>query len=334
MKPFKSIYVAIFVGLLSCSGQESIPEKIPLRIGTEFSQCTCAACVAYEKGWFKEEGFEIINYQSYTTGGTLSSALTGGYIDIAYIGLVPAILALSKNPAAFKIVSGVYRYGYALVVNPSKIQVVQDLERNDMRVACPREDSGGNLFLQSIMETYHMNNAKVLTNTVRMNPHAIIASLTKGELDGGFVPEHWATVAESKGFRVMLTCKDVAPCMFGGILAVREGFIAEHPDALKRLVQVTARSIDYIKSNPGDAAMITSRHLTYRLKKTNEAEKIELGYQDEVTPEMCIQAMKRIEFTTLLDEKEIQLVIDSLHRFNNIDKQIKGEDILDLQFLK
>lgn len=122
-----------------------------------------------------------------------------------------------------------------------------------------------------------------------------------------------------------------SPC---GVFAVRESLIAEHPGAQKRLVQLTARSIDYIKSNPGDAAMITSRHLTYRLKKTNEAEKIELGYQEEVTPEMCIQAMERIEFTTLLDVKEIQLVIDSLHRSNNIDKPIKARDILDLQFLK
>lgn len=334
MKPIGVIVVAILVAILSSCGQKPFGEKLPLKIGAEFSQCTCAACVAYEKGWFKEEGFEIINYQSYTTGGTLSSALTGGYIDIAYIGLVPAILALSKNPTAFKIVSGVYRYGYALVVNPSKIQVVQDLERNDMRVACPREDSGGSLFLHSIMETYHMNKAKVLENTVRMNPHTILASLTKGELDGGFVPEHWATVAESKGFRVMLTCKDVAPCMFGGVLAVREGFIAEHPDTLKRLVQVTARSIDYIKSNPGDAAMITSRHLTYRLKKTNKAEKIELGYQEEVTPEMCIQSMKRIEFTPTIAVKEVQLIIDNLHRFRNIETPLKAEDILDLRFVK
>ena len=334
MKPFKAIYFVIFIGLLSCSGQEPLAEKLPLKIGTEYSLCTCAACVAYEKGWFEEEGFEIISYQSYVTGGALSSAIAEGYVDVAYVGLVPAIIALSKSATPFKIASGIYRYGYAFVANPSKIRGVKDLERVDARIACPHEGSGENAFLQAALETYRLDKTKVMSHMDRMNPHKILASLAAGELDGGFVPEHWVSVAESKGFKILLTCKDVAPCISGAVLVVNEKFITKHPEAVKRLVQMTARSIDYVKSNPGDAAMIASRHLTYRLKRTNEAEKVELSYLEQVTPEMCIQAMKRIEFTPTIDVKEVQLLINNLHRFRNIERPIKAEDIVDLKFIK
>ena len=334
MKPIGVIVVAILVAILSSCGQKPFAEKLPLKIGAEFSQCTCAACVAYEKGWYGEEGFEIVSYQSYVSGGALSSAMAKGYVDVAYIGLVPAIIALSKSATPFKIVSGIYRYGYAFVANSSKIRSVKDLERHDARIACPHEGSGANAFLQATLETYRLDKTKVMSHVDRMNPHKILASLSAGELDGGFVPEHWVSVAESKGFTVLLTCKDVTPCISGAVLVVRESLIAKHPEAVKRLVQMTAQSIEYVKSNPGDAAMITSRHLSHRLKRTNEAEKVELSGFEEVTPEMCIQAMKRIEFSPTIDVKDVQLLINNLHRFRIIENSIKAEDILDLRFVK
>lgn len=211
MKPIGAIVVAILVAILSSCGQKPFAEKLPLKICAEFSQCTCAACVAYEKGWYEEEGFEIASYQSYVTGGALSSAIAEGYVDVAYIGLVPAIIALSKSATPFKIVSGIYRYGYAFVANPSKIRDIKDLERHDARIASPHEGSGENAFLQTILETYRLDKTKVMSHVDRMNPHKILTSLAKGELDGGFAPEHWVSVAESKGFKILLTCRDVAP---------------------------------------------------------------------------------------------------------------------------
>jgi len=324
----------ILVALLSGCGQKIFTEKLPLKIGVEFSQCTCAACVAYEKGWYVEEGFEIASYQSYVTGGALSSAIAEGYVDVAYIGLVPAIIALSKSATPFKIVSGIYRYGYAFVANPSKIRNIKDLEQNTAKIACPHEGSGENVLLHAALEIYQLDKSKVLSRMNRMNPHKILDALAKGELDGGFVPEHWVSVAESKGFKILLTCKDVAPCISGAVLVIKENLVTRNPEAVKRLVQMTARSIEYVKSNAGDAAIVTSRHLTHRLKKTNEAEKVELSYLKEVTPEMCIQAMQRIEFTPMIDVKEVQLIINNLHRLGDIERPIKAEDIIDLQFLK
>jgi len=78
MKPIGAIVVAILVAILSSCGQKPFAEKLPLKIGAEFSQCTCAAYVAYEKGWYTKEGFEIVSYQSYVTGGALSSAIAEG----------------------------------------------------------------------------------------------------------------------------------------------------------------------------------------------------------------------------------------------------------------
>lgn len=334
MRLISAIIGSIMIVLLLCCSQEPFNERLPLKIGAEFSQCTCTACVAYEKGWYEKEGFEIASYQSYVTGGVLSSAIAGGYIDVAYIGLVPAIVALSKSTTSFKIVSGIYKHGYALVVNPSKIRSAKDLEQDDRRIACPREDSGEEAFLHTIIEAYDLNIAKVMSNVDRMNPHKILTSLVKGEIDGGLLPEHWVSAAESKRFKVLLTCKDFAPCTSGAVLVVKESLIAKHPEAVKRLVQMTARSIEYVKDNPGDAALITSRHLTHRMKRTNELEKVELSCLEEISPEMCIQAMKRIEFSPMIEAKEVQQLIDNLHRFRRFDKPIKAEDILDLQFLK
>lgn len=319
--------------ILSCGSDQSTAPHIPLRVATEFSHCICCACVAYEKGWYQKEGFEIKTYQSYVTGEALSSALGGGYIDVAYVGLIPAIEACSTGTTPLKIVSGIYRYGYGLVARPGKLKNIKDLETEHTSIGCSREGSGADVFLQKTIEAYRLDSKRVIRNIVRMKPHQMLIALRKGELDAVFVPEHRVSMAEGYGFKTMLTCKDVPPCIFGAVLVVKESLIKENPEAVRRLVHLNRRTIDYIKSRPADAAIITSRHLSLRMKQTAQREFIEKNDIMEITPEMCLLATKRVEYNHSIDKQNIQEAIDCLTRLKFIKKPAKAEDIVETRFL-
>lgn len=64
----------------------------------------------------------------------LVSALACGDIEVAYICLVPAISAYTNADVPIKIVVGMHKCGYGLVVNPERIQNIEDV---DTRGLCP-----------------------------------------------------------------------------------------------------------------------------------------------------------------------------------------------------
>jgi NitT/TauT family transport system substrate-binding protein len=136
--------------------------------------------VAFEKGWYKEGGLAIASYQSYLSGDALSSALAAGYVDVAYMGLIPAVRALSSGGVPIKIVSGLYRCGYGLVADSRVLKNIQDLEKPGIRIGCPREGSSADLFLRKVIEVYGLNKNKVMKNVSRTDPFHVSLEMKKG----------------------------------------------------------------------------------------------------------------------------------------------------------
>ena len=321
----------LIIPLVGCGGKK---ESAPIGMAVEFMDHAAAAYVAQDKGWFEEEVLDLSTYESYITGMALASALARGDIEVAYVCLVPAINAYANAGVPIKIVAGTHRAGYGLVVNPDKIGTVEDLEQPDVRIGCVREGGAVDILLQKTIDRYGLDRDEVLSRVQRMNPPKQMLAIQTGQIDAAFLPEQWATMAEDFGFRMLLTSQDVWPEMQGSVLVVREELLEEHPEVLSKLVGTSQRATDWINQHPDEAAVIVARQLSVTGQTVLPAQAAEVAAKFEMTPEVLLRSMGRLEYTTAVDPSMVQEVIDYMAELGYIKSSFEAKDILDLSFVK
>jgi NitT/TauT family transport system substrate-binding protein len=305
----------------------------PIGMAVEFNAHSAGAYISQDKGWFEEEGLELAPYESYVTGMALASALTRGDIEIAYICLVPAINAYANAGVPIKIVAGTHKYGYGLVVNPDKIKTLGDLEKPDIRLGCIREGGAVDVLMQRMIDKYNLDEDKILANVQRMDPSKQVLAIKMGQLDAGFLPEQWATMAEGFGFNMLLTSQDIWPDMQGSVLVVKQELIDNHPEVAKKLVALSQKASDWINAHPDEAAEIVAGQLQATAGEF-PSDAPEGIAKLEITPEVMLKSMGRLEYTTNLDPAEVQATIDYIATLGYIKSSFNAEDILDLRFLE
>jgi len=305
MKKIGGIFLALLISFafLGCIAPKGEGHNIGLAV--EFNDHAACAYVAKEKGWYEDAGLDLTSYESYQTGLMLSAALARGDIQAAYICLSPAILACERG-VPLKIVCGTHKYGYGLVASP-KIKSIADLEGKT--IGCVREGSPVDLLLDLIVQRYHLEDIKVR----RMNPEQGVIALTTGRLEAAFLPEHYATVAESQGYPMLIQSQELWPNMQGSVLVVKAELIDNNPEDARKLVEVTQRATDWLKDHPGEAAQI-------------------MGGVLETPAEVIRRSMDRLSYSAEVDPRAVQDTIDLMAKLGYISEDLRAEDILDLRF--
>jgi NitT/TauT family transport system substrate-binding protein len=282
-------------------------QETSIGMAVEFNDHAASAYVAREKGWYNDEGIDFTAYESYATGMRLTSAIARGDIQVAYICLSPAILAYSRG-VPIKIVTGTHKYGYALVARPD-ITNIPDLEGKTM--GCVREGGMVDLLLNRLIEEYNLKDIKIQ----RMDPSKQVIALETGRIDAAFLPEHHATIAESKGFHMLIKSQDLWPDMQGSVLVVKTDLIESDPETVRRLVRVTQKATNWVNENPDRTSIILANVL-------------------DTTPEIINRSMCRLNYTTDIDVESVQEMIDYMVKLGYIEEGLKAEDILDIRFLR
>jgi len=327
------LLVGILVAIPFCGCIPKQQGEAPIGMAVEFNAHSACAYISQDKGWFEQEGLKLTSYESYATGMALASALARGDVEVAYICLVPAINAYANAGVPIRIVAGTHKYGYGLVVNTDKIKDVTDLEKPGIRLGCIREGGTVDVLMHKMIDKYHLDAGKVLANVQRMDPSKQVLAIKMGQLDAGFLPEHWATMAEGFGFRMLLTSQDVWPEMQGSVLVVKDDLINSHPEVVRKLVEVTKRATEWGNQHPQEAAEVMARQLQATESKI-PSDAPEGIAKLETTSELLLKSMSRLEYTTDIDPKEVQATIDYIAGLGYIKGSFNADDILDLRFLE
>jgi NitT/TauT family transport system substrate-binding protein len=333
MNKLSALLAAVVLLLVITIGGCAEKEEAPIGMAVEFNDHAASAYIAKDKGWFEEEGLKLTAYESYVTGMALAAALARGDIQVADVCLVPAIITYANAGVPIKIVAGTHKYGYGLVVNPEKIKTVEDLEGADIRIGCVQVGGAVDVVLRKTIDKYGLDEDRVLNHVQRMNPPKQVMAIGAGQLDAVFLPEHWATMAEELGFKMLLTSQDIWPEMQGSVLVVKDDLINSHPEVVRKLVEVTGRATEWGNQHPQEAAEVMARQLQAAGGDVLPTEIAGAVTGLEVTPEVLLRSMARLEYTTDIDPKVIQETIDYLVELGYIKKGFNAEDILDLRYL-
>ncbi len=332
----KKLFVLLLIGflILISLGEGAAQEETPLGMAVEFTDHAACAYISQDKGWFKEEGLNLTTYESYETGMALAAALARGDIQVAYMCLVPAIDVFANAKVPIKIIAGTHKYGYGLVVNPDKVKTIQDLEKPDIRLGCVREGGAVDVLLHKIIDKYNLKEEKIISNIRRMSPPKQILAIQSGQLDAAFLPEQWSTMAEEFGFSMLLMSQEVWPGMQGSVLVVKEELIKNHPEVVEKLVKISQKATDWINQHPQEAAEVMARQLQKAGGSLFPVEDADLVSKIEITAEVLLKSMNRLEYTTDIDPVVVQEAIDYVAQLGYIKSSFNAGDILDLSFIE
>ncbi|MFD5243696.1 ABC transporter substrate-binding protein [Amycolatopsis sp. NPDC058340] len=259
-----ALAVATAVGVLTgCSRADSSAGPAAnegaaseVRVGFFPNVTHAPALIGVKKDFFKQElGATKLTTQTFNAGPEEVNALLGGSLDIAFIGSGPAINAFTKSKGAIQLISGAVTGGAQLVVKPEIADVGQLKGKN---LTTPQLANTQDVALKKFLA------GKGLTEQVKIttmdNPKSFDA-FKKGEVDGGWLPEPWASrLVVDAGAKVLIDEKTLWPDgrFPSTVVIVRGEFLQRHPDTVRALLKGELAAIDWAKANPAEAKTVVN----------------------------------------------------------------------------
>jgi len=301
---FALAIIPLLIVMLSCFPPH-LHESRNIAMAIEFNDHSAAAWIALSKDWFKDVGINVSKLITFRTGLELAAAMARGDIPIAWACLGPIIVLKSKG-VPIKVLSMAHLHGYAIVARPH-IRMAKDL--NGKVVATPGPGSPCWLLLKIVEEQYNLS-----LNIKKIPPYEALNMLLSRQVDAAAIPEHYVSLAESQGMKVLIRSQNIWPKMPGSVIAVREEFLRSHPDIVKNIIKITLKSINYINSEFNESVSIVASKLG-------------------IPRDVMYKSMKNLNYTWSIDIEEVQRYIDLLAKYGAIDKSFSANEILDLTLL-
>lgn len=192
---------------------------------------------------FQKDGITV-SFPEITEGPKMTEALASGSLDFCNaLGGTSAILA-AANGVDLKVI-GIYSRApkaFTIMAKDDNIQSVSDLK--DKKVAGPKGTILHQLLLASLEEnSLGVEDVEFINMSI---PHAMSALIT-GDVDVALIAGPVVPQAVEAGARVIETGEGLLDATI--VIAVSGKFFDQHPDLVKRYMQVHQQSIQYMKEN-------------------------------------------------------------------------------------
>ena len=269
-----------------------------LRLGY-FANVTHAGAV-YGVGsglYQKKLGSTTIKPQIFNAGPAAVEALFAGSLDATYIGPNPAINAFVKSKGeAIRIVAGATSGGASLVVKPS---ITDATQLKGKRIASPQTGGTQDIALRTYLKAngYEVDKRGAGDVTVVAQENSATLDLFKaGQIDGGWVPEPWASrLVLDGGGKVLVDEKTLWP---GGRfvtthLIVRTEFLEKHPETVKALIEAQVQADKEIAADLPKAKQVVNAQLKELTGKALKPEVIDRAFANiEITEDPVASSLK------------------------------------------
>jgi NitT/TauT family transport system substrate-binding protein len=233
-----------------------------LRLGYFANVTHTTPIVGVAKNFFAGKlGSTKLTTQIFNAGPDEMTALLGGKIDAAYVGPSSALNAFVKSNGGLTIVAGAENAGAELVVS-SKINSIADLKGKTL--ASPQLGNTQDVALRYWLKQQGYPTDQQGNGEVKITPTDNATSLAlfeAGKIDGGWVPEPWASrlVVEGKG-HVLVDEKTLWPNAHFATtnLVVSNAFLQTHPQTVKALIAGQLDANAWVTANPTAAATLVN----------------------------------------------------------------------------
>jgi NitT/TauT family transport system substrate-binding protein len=196
----------------------------------------------------------------FNAGPSVIEALFAGKLDLAYIGPSPAVNGFLKSKGqALVIVAGATSGGASLVVRD---QLVAGIPGSlvGRKLASPQLGNTQDVALRSYLKTN-----KVAASVVPMDNPLILDAFRKGDVDGAWLPEPWASrlVIEAGAVRAL----DERTLWPNGrfptaVIIASKAFLKDHGDLVRKFLAVHGAITQWEGAHPAEAQTLVNQAIT------------------------------------------------------------------------
>ncbi|RNJ78896.1 MAG: ABC transporter substrate-binding protein [Nitrosopumilus sp. H8] len=213
--------------------------------------------VGVERGFFEDEVGDILETRVFDSGPQAIESIFAGSIDVAYVGPGPAINGfLNSEDKNVRILAGAASGGASFVAHPdSDISGIPDFDRK--KIAAPQIGNTQDVSLRDALSAHGLSPAEKGGSVIIYNiPNPDIHTLfVKGEIDGAWVAEPWATILEQDlgGKRIFYEEELWPGGEFASVLLIANtDYVRENPGIISGLLRAHNHTASWINENPAE----------------------------------------------------------------------------------
>jgi len=213
--------------------------------------------VGMEKGFFETSmgNATKIETRVFDSGPQAIESLFANSIDLAYVGPGPAINGfLNSENHNVKILAGAASGGASFIVHPeSEINSVSDFAGK--KIAAPQIGNTQDVSLRHYLSEHGLKTADKGGSVIVYNiPNPDIYTLfVKGDIDGAWVAEPWATILETElnGKRLFYEEELWPNQEFASVLLIANtNFVEKNPVIISNFLDSHYQTVTWINQNP------------------------------------------------------------------------------------
>jgi NitT/TauT family transport system substrate-binding protein len=212
--------------------------------------------VAMDKGFFADEGINIDHIISGQGGGTTLRNMLASDLPYGEVATSAALAAIRSGLDVMIVNTASDHIGeIALVANPkSNVHTMKDLAGKKAGFTNPKSTS--ELLLRLALKEAGMSGRVETVATGGFGGG--LALLDSGGIDAAPLIDPILTLQPQK-YRVIFRFADLIPRMTWLVGVTTRRFANEHPDVVRKLVEIHRRSVDYIYSHHDEAIRIYAK---------------------------------------------------------------------------
>ncbi len=264
---YAAVQQQLLPGWMPADWASASPQQDRIRVAYSANIGHAIPIVGIREGVFADRLPDLhIETRIFDSGPPVIESLFAGHVDIAYVGPGPAITGhINSEDGDLKILAGAASGGASFVAHPDAVGTVagidsdSDFDFDGARIAAPQIGNTQDVSLRHRLSELGLATAERGGSVVVYNvPNPDIYTLfAKGDVDGAWVAEPWATILvhDLDGVRLFHE-EDVWPDgRFASVLLVAgAGYVAQNPGTVGRWLDAHEAVADRINADRDGAA--------------------------------------------------------------------------------
>ena len=265
--------IVLMVAVLNSTSTDNSGNEIRVAFFPSISHAV--PIVGIENNIFQENLTEqkIIEVKIFDSGPQVIESLFAKSIDLAYVGPGPIINGfLKSNGQDLKILAGAANGGASFIIQKdSGLDSIENFQGK--RIASPQISNTQDVSLRHYLSTHGLEPVEKggTVFVLNISNPDIYTLFAKGDIDGAWVPEPWATilVEELGGVRLFNESQFWPEKQFSSVLLIgRTNFIEQNPETVEKWILSNQKTAEWINSNPDKTKMIYNEFMQDYMGKT------------------------------------------------------------------
>jgi len=214
-----------------------------------------------------------IEVKIFDSGPQVIESIFSNSVDIAYVGPGPVINGFLKSDGNdLKILAGAASGGASFIIQKnSGLELIENY--SGKRVAAPQISNTQDVSLRYYLAENGLKPVEKGGDVFVLNiaNPDIYTLFAKGDIDGAWVPEPWATmlVEELNGVRLFDENEFWPENQFSSVLLIgRSDYIEKNPEIIKKWINANEKSVQWINNYPDESKKLYNEFLKSYMGRT------------------------------------------------------------------